>query len=49
VQFNLKLPRCVYIDGPDIFQFAERMDVTPDLEKRAIEHYHDRGLLQDYK
>ena len=35
--------RCVYADGLDVFELADKLDVTPEFAKRAIEHYHRRG------
>ena len=35
--------RCVYADGLDVYELAEKLDVTPEFAKRAIEHYHKRG------
>jgi len=35
--------KCVYADGLDIYEIADRLDVTPEFAKMAIEHYHERG------
>jgi len=35
---------CKFIDGFDIYEFAEKLDVTPNLAIRAIEyHYYAKG------
>jgi len=35
--------RCVYADGLDIYEFADKLDITPEFAKQAIEYYHQRG------
>ena len=34
---------CVYADGLDVYELAEKLDVTLEFAKKAIEHYHQRG------
>jgi len=34
---------CIYADGLDIYEFAEKLEVTPKFAKMAIEYYHSTG------
>jgi len=34
---------CIYVDGLDLYEFAEKLEVTPEFAQRAIEHYHKQG------
>ena len=35
--------RCIYADGLDIYELAEKLEVTPEFATRAIEYYHENG------
>ena len=41
--FKREFERCVYADGLDIYELADRFNMTVDFVKRAIEHYDSQG------
>jgi hypothetical protein len=42
-KFTREFERCIYADGLDIYELADRLDVTVEFAKRAIEYYHENG------
>ena len=42
-EMTVEFEKCVYADGLDIYELADRLDVTPELTKKAITYYHERG------
>jgi hypothetical protein len=43
-EFIKEFERCVYADGLDIYEFAEKLGITPEFAKQAIEYYHADGM-----
>jgi len=41
--FKREFERCIYADGLDIYELADKLDVTVEFVTRAIEFYHSRG------
>jgi len=41
--FKREFERCIYADGLDIYELADRLDVTVEFAKRAIQYYHEKG------
>jgi len=41
--FKREFERCIYADGLDIYELADRLDVTVEFVTRVIEYYHNRG------
>jgi hypothetical protein len=42
-EFKREFERCIYADGLDIYELADRLDVTVEFTQRAIEFYHGNG------
>ena len=43
-KFKTVLQDCVYADGLDIYELADKVGVTAEFAIRAIEHYHNQGM-----